>query len=197
MRHVLVECVLLAVAAASLVGCETTSASRERADAAAAANHGVQSASLGAHDMALADGKVYLGGQPSRADLAAAARYPGIESVLDLRRESENRGFDEAAELDRLDIEYENVPVGGPDQLTDEALDESLRIIRTSEKPLLVHCASGNRVGAVWMAWRMLEDGYTAERAEAEARLAGLRNDEFIPVVLDYVQRRRAAPDRQ
>jgi len=65
-------------------------------------------------------------------------------------------------------------------------------VIKDAPRPLVVHCASGNRVGAVWMALRMLNDGYTEAAALSEARQVGLRDDAFIPIVIDYVQRRRA-----
>ncbi len=196
MMRVFSVCIVLLLAAAlTLVACQFTNG--EPSAEATSGMHQVQAATLGAQPMTLADKNVYLGAQPTRADFAAAARYPGIRTVLDLRRESENRGFDEARQLNELDVEYQNVPCGGPEQLTDEVLDRSLHVIETGQRPLLVHCASGNRVGAVWMAWRMLKNGYSEERALAEAREVGLRNDGFIPVVLDYVQRHRPeAPER-
>ncbi len=190
MRHQLSGSVLLLTAA--LVPCSCRTAPDEAAVKAAAMTHQAQPSHVGSVPMTLADGEVYLGGQPSRADLAAAALYPGIRSVLNLRHDVEPKGFDEAAALSDLGVAYENVPFGSPDQLTDQVFDESLNVIEEAPRPLLVHCASGNRVGAIWMAHRMLNDAYTEQAALSEARQVGLRNDEFIPIVIDYVQRRRA-----
>lgn len=178
--------------AAALIPCSCRTAQDDAEAKAAAMTHQVQPSHLGAMHMTLADGDVYLGGQPSRADLTAGARYPGIRTVLSLRRDAESKGFDESATLSDLGVTYQNVPFGSPDQLTDQVFSESLNVIKDAPRPLVVHCASGNRVGAIWMAHRMLNNGYTEAAALSEARQVGLRNDEFIPVVLDYVQRRRA-----
>lgn len=190
MRHTLSGSVLLLIAALLPCACQTA---QDEAAAKAATPHQVQPSNLGTMHMTLADGDVYLGAQPTQADLAAAARYPGIKSVLNLRREGELKSFDEAATLNDLGVAYENVPVGGPDQLTDQALDESINSIEHAPRPLLLHCASGNRAGAIWMAYRMLADGYSQDRALEEARQVGLHSDGFIPVVVDYVNRRQAA----
>lgn len=192
MRHAAVGVLLLASISLGPASCQSSD-EPEMAAEVATPTPSTHNATIGAKSMAIADGEVYLGGQPTQADLIAAVHYPGVRSVLDLRRESENRGFNEVGALGELEVAYECVPFGGPDELTDEVLDQSLAVIRTAPRPLVVHCASGNRVGAVWMAYRMLDDGYSHEQALAEARQAGLRNEEFIPVVVDYVARRRPA----
>ena len=54
---------------------------------------------------------------------------------------------------------------------------------------MLVHCFSAGRVGATWLAHRVLDDGLTVEAAVAEAKTIGLKKEDFIAKATDYVQR--------
>jgi len=87
-------------------------------------------------------------GQPSQAALSAAAAA-GYKSVIDLRAPSEDRGLDEKAAVESLGMSYVNLPVdgsGGVSYANARALD---KLLAEAPKPVLVHCASGNRVGAL------------------------------------------------
>jgi hypothetical protein len=50
-----------------------------------------------------------------------------------------------------------------------------------------VHCGSANRVGAVWLAKRVLQDGWTIEKATEEAKLIGLRSEPLEKFALSYI----------
>jgi uncharacterized protein (TIGR01244 family) len=96
-------------------------------------------------------------GQPSAAALETAAKS-GYRSVIDLRAPSEDRGFDERATVEGLKMSYVNLPVdgaGGVSYANAGALD---KLLATLPKPILLHCASGNRVGAL-LALRANADG--------------------------------------
>ena len=120
-------------------------------------------------------GGILVAGQPTAADLALA-RDKGIHRVINLRHASEPAGFDEPAEAARLGLEYISLPWSGPDELTDSVFDEVRQLLRESPRPLLFHCASGNRVAAVWLPWRVLDEGADWDSALAEARQLGLRS---------------------
>jgi hypothetical protein len=62
-------------------------------------------------------------------------------------------------------------------------------LLRTTERPLLFHCASANRVGANWIPYRMLDQGVTWEQAVDEARAMGLRTEAYVDLARDYVAR--------
>jgi uncharacterized protein (TIGR01244 family) len=134
-----------------------------------------------------------LASQPGQADLALA-KDRGVRTVISLRHESEPAGFDERAEAARLGMEYRNVPWAGPAELTDEVFDHVRRLLAQTPRPLLLHCGSGNRVGAVWIPWRVLDGGLDIDAALAEARVIGLVTPEFVEKALAYVERRRARP---
>ena len=131
---------------------------------------------------------VLTGGQPSAAHLAAF-HDAGGRVVLDLRDEMEPRPLDEAATTASLGLEYVNVPIG-PHSLTDVTLDRVREVLREAGDGLvLVHCASGNRVGAALLPFLMLDHGFEEEDAVAQAMRVGLRSAELMEWGLDYTRR--------
>ena len=87
-------------------------------------------------------------GQPDRESLQVFADA-GYAAVIDLRGAEENRGFDEPAAAQELGLEYVAFPIEGRDAINFDnarALDD---LIRSQNGPVLVHCGSGNRVGAL------------------------------------------------
>jgi protein tyrosine phosphatase (PTP) superfamily phosphohydrolase (DUF442 family) len=87
-------------------------------------------------------------GQPSAAALSAAAAA-GYKSVIDLRALTEDRGFDEKTTVEGLGMSYVSLPVDGAAGVSfanAEALD---KLLADLPKPVLLHCASSNRVGAL------------------------------------------------
>jgi protein tyrosine phosphatase (PTP) superfamily phosphohydrolase (DUF442 family) len=131
---------------------------------------------------------VVTGGQPSAAHLAAF-HAAGGRIVLDLRDPMEPRPLDEAATVASLGMEYVNVPIG-PHSLTDATLDRVREVLREAGDGLvLVHCASGSRVGAALLPVLMLDHGLEQEDAVGQAMRVGLRSAELMEWALDYTQR--------
>ncbi len=132
---------------------------------------------------------VGTGGQPDSAGLAALGRA-GFRAVLDLRMPDEPRGHDEPAIARAAGLSYRSLPVS-PATLTDETFDRFRSLMRDSlATPVLVHCASGNRVGALMVPWLVLDRGWPVERAMASAEAGGLRTPLLKERALDYVRRR-------
>jgi len=93
---------------------------------------------------------VLTGGQPTPEQLGAAARA-GFRTVINLRAEGEPGGDADPAEAARLGLRYVWIPVAGTAGLTRdnvEKLDAALREA-LPQGPVLLHCGSGNRVGAL------------------------------------------------
>ena len=131
---------------------------------------------------------IVTGGQPSAAHLAAF-QAAGGRIVLDLRDPMEPRPLDEAATVTALGMEYLNVPVGGG-TLTDATLERVLETLRQAgDRLVLVHCASGNRVGGALLPYLMLDEGLEEEDAVAQAMRVGLRSAELLEWGLDYTRR--------
>ncbi len=132
-------------------------------------------------------------GQPSAAHLAAF-KAAGGAVVLDLRDPMERRPLDEAVTSATLGLEYVNVPVGAG-TLSDATLDRVLAVLREAgDRLVLVHCASGNRVGGALIPFLMLDQGLEEEDAVGQAMRVGLRSAELMEWGLDYTRRNRSQP---
>jgi len=112
-------------------------------------------------------------GQPNAAQLAAAAQS-GFKAVIDLRGVSESRGMDdERATVEKLGMSYITLPVEGSDGVTFANATALDKLLAGVERPVLIHCASGNRVGAL-LALRSTLEGADAEAALALGVASGL-----------------------
>ncbi len=147
---------------------------------------GPQIVELGSTRPAFQWGSIYLGGQPSEADFKII-RDLGVRTVVDLRTPGEIN-WNEAAVVDGLGMHYVALPFRTPEDLTPELLDQALAILRDeSQHPVLMHCASNNRTGAIWYAYRQLDDGLSPEAALAEAQAIGLRTMTYLDPVKQYI----------
>jgi protein tyrosine phosphatase (PTP) superfamily phosphohydrolase (DUF442 family) len=137
-------------------------------------------------------GKIYLAGQPSAADFATAKKNDGIKTVINLRTPGEMR-FDEKGVLKGLNIEYHYLPFGAPETLKDEIFEKSLKVLGDKKKqPVLMHCASANRVGAIWLVHRVLTDKIAYDKALKEAKEVGLRFPPYEAIAKRYIEKAQA-----
>ena len=127
------------------------------------------------------------GGQPT-GDAYAKAAASGFSSVLSLRTPTE--GIDllrERAQVESKKMRYFNIPVNSSSPRA-EQVDEFLRISRDkANHPMLVTCATANRVGAFMMIFRVVEQGWSEEKALEEAIKIGLRGEELKKFAKDYI----------
>jgi uncharacterized protein (TIGR01244 family) len=110
-------------------------------------------------------------GQPDEAALSVFAKQ-GYTTVIDLRTEGEDRGIDETEVVERMGMEYISLPIGRDDVNFGNArfLD---KLIAQANGPVLVHCGSGNRVGAL-LALSKSMDGADDETALEYGRKGGM-----------------------
>ena len=116
--------------------------------------------------------QLYTAGQPSAAQLQHAARA-GVTTVIDLRQPDEDRGFDETAVAERLGLRYVRIPVAGAAGLSPTNARALRSALAQSNGPVLLHCASGNRAGAL-LALLQAQDGASIEQALDLGRRAGM-----------------------
>ena len=141
-------------------------------------------------------GKIYLAGQPS-ADDFSIARKDGIKTVINLRMPEELR-FDEPTVLKELGLEYHPLPFAAPDSLKDEIFEKSLKILGDKKKqPVLLHCASANRVGAIWLVHRVLNDKVEYDKALKEAHEVGLKFPPYEAKAKAYIEKAQAKSRHQ
>ena len=132
---------------------------------------------------------VLFGGQPTEAQLEAMAA-DGLSFVLDLRAEGENRDYDEPAALQSLDVPYLNLPVAAERLTQPGTFERFIETMKKLEGPTLVHCASGNRVGALYYAYLVAGKGVDREEARARAKENGLRSSALEKAVDRYLDSR-------
>lgn len=136
-------------------------------------------------------GGVFLASQPKPADFKTA-QEGGIKTVVNLRLPSET-DWDEAAVIKKLGMEYHNVPFKSPATLTDEVFDKTRKLLNDkSKRPMIVHCSSANRVGAVWLAHRVLDAGLSYDDALAEAKVVGLKLPAYEAKAKEYIKKQQA-----
>lgn len=127
------------------------------------------------------------GAQPT-ADAYTKASANGFRSVLSLR--TGNEGIDlarERAQVETAKMRYFNIPVVSSAPRPEQA-DEFLRLARDKiNHPMLVTCASANRVGAFMMILRVVDQGWSEEKALEEAIRIGLSSDGLKKFAKDYV----------
>jgi protein tyrosine phosphatase (PTP) superfamily phosphohydrolase (DUF442 family) len=132
-------------------------------------------------------GRYYLAGQPASEDLAVW-KDKGVRTIVSLRTPGEI-DWDEKAAVEALGMKYVSIPFRGADSLGDEQIEAALAVLKEGdEQPILLHCGTSNRVGAIWYAHRIRNDGLSPEQALAEAKQVGLRSTELTDVVDAYCE---------
>jgi uncharacterized protein (TIGR01244 family) len=125
-------------------------------------------------------------GLPSDQDLQDAARK-GIKTIINLCPNDETPPT-EPTMVAQLGMKYVNIPIRGPQDLTREAARQLADVMDDcNNHPLLAHCRSANRVGALMALKEYWFEGKTAEQALQTGRSAGLTKME--PGVADIMRR--------
>jgi uncharacterized protein (TIGR01244 family) len=197
-RFLLLSCVAALVAGCGGSGEPTASSETARKDGAPAAStehkaittDKLEPYQCGAVQRLHTFGGIFLASQPTAADFEQA-KQGGVKTVINLRHAKEQPDFDERATVTALGLAYVSLPWNGPDELTDEIFDRSRELLNTVERPILLHCSSANRVGALWIPWRVLDGGIALEEAVAEAKVVGLKSPDLEAKAKDYVERRK------
>ena len=133
-------------------------------------------------------GNLFLAGQPSEADFKILKQRK-ITRVITLRTDSEIE-WDEAAVARAVGMIYTKIQISGLAAMNDKAFDAVRKQLKIGEKTgTLLHCASANRVGAVWLVYRVLDQGVELEKAVKEAKEVGMRVPIFETKARDYIKK--------
>ncbi|MDX1490781.1 MAG: sulfur transferase domain-containing protein [Pseudohongiellaceae bacterium] len=131
-------------------------------------------------NLAAQERNILTSGQPTQEQLQVLANS-GVKHIVNLRPVAEQE-WDEAAYVESLGMQYHSIPVAGAAGVSvanAQSLDELLNSL--NGQPLLVHCASSNRVGALRALAASINEGAPLESAIATGKDWGLRSLE--PVV--------------
>ena len=158
---------LLACAALALPACADNAAESEaarvKADLGTVLEQGIATP---------VDG-ILSAGQPDEETLQVFADS-GFVAVVDLRTDRESRGMDdEAAVVEALGMEYISLPIDGAAAINFENSAALAEVLAGFDEPVLVHCGSANRVGAL-LALGKAQEGAAPEEAIAYGKSAGM-----------------------
>lgn len=117
---------------------------------------------------------IATGGQPSPQQLADLMQQ-GVRSIINLRAAEEPVDFDEAQACADLGLSYQNLPVAGGDAIDAATLQAFSRLLADAgnKGTVFVHCATGNRAGAM-LALDRVGAGGDVEEAIAYGKQFGL-----------------------
>ena len=123
-------------------------------------------------------------GQPDAKEFEIVAKS-GYVAVIDMRGPDENRGLDEKTVVENLGLEYIEFPIVGRDAISFDNAQHLDTLLADIDGPVLLHCGSGNRVGAI-LALRHSLQGADDPDAMEYGISAGLTSLE--PLVKDRLE---------
>jgi protein tyrosine phosphatase (PTP) superfamily phosphohydrolase (DUF442 family) len=134
------------------------------------------------------------GGQPSAQAYANAAAN-GFRSVLTLRAANDHvNPPTERLMVEQNKLRYFNIPPSSKLPRR-ERVEEFLRLARDpANQPMLINCAFAERVAPLMMIFRIVEQGWSQERALKEATASGLKADPLKKFTADYLAHRKPKP---
>jgi uncharacterized protein (TIGR01244 family) len=110
----------------------------------------------------------------------------GFASVINFRMPEENgANIDEAkATAAKVGLKYIHLPHQTP---TPDIAGAFLKAVADpANQPVYIHCASANRVGAMWLIKRVVVDDWEIRRAIEEAAAIGLTHENLKKFAVDY-----------
>lgn len=118
-------------------------------------------------------GGMLFGGQPSREALRDL-KSQGYKTILSTRAADE-LAWDEKALADSLGLRFVTIPMEKPvTEITDDQVSRFAELMETGERPMLLHCGSGNRVAGLWAVWLAEHQGVAPDEALRLGEKAGM-----------------------
>jgi uncharacterized protein (TIGR01244 family) len=146
----------------------------------------------GATNVTRVDATVMCGGATS-PEVFPELKKQGFASIINLRRESEPGAEIPGARTaaTAAGLTFIHIPVDGANPQAESADAFLAAVTDRANQPVYIHCASANRVGAMWLIKRMVVDGWDVNRASEEAATIGLSNQVLKQFAIDYATKHR------
>jgi uncharacterized protein (TIGR01244 family) len=117
------------------------------------------------------------GGKPS-AEALERLKAQGFKTVVDLRTEAEGTTTEKET-VETQGLRYLSVPIS-PASFGAADVEAVAKVLKDKDAaPVLLHCSSANRVGAVWMVMQV-QEGRSLEEAEAAGKEIGLSSQAMV-----------------
>jgi protein tyrosine phosphatase (PTP) superfamily phosphohydrolase (DUF442 family) len=116
--------------------------------------------------------QIFTSGQPTSMGYKQL-RSMGTETVINVLPEQEcDPGEPTMVEINNMI--YFGLPFD-PENLQRETVYEFAKILKYVEKPVLIHCSTGNHVGGLWLSYRVLIEKESISNAVTEGRQIGMQ----------------------
>ena len=123
---------------------------------------------------------LFIGGQPTEKALRDL-KAKGVTTVINLRMPEEMKqiGFDEAALVKELGMNYVHIPMRGSAEnpYGPKQLDQFAAAIASADGKVLLHCTVAWRASHIWAAYLIRDRGVPAASAIAQTRSINLRDE--------------------
>lgn len=117
------------------------------------------------------ESNIYSSGQPDSHKWQEIAAL-GVKTVINLRPDAELQA-PEQPQVEAAGMEYIQLPIASLNDFSADVVSQFQSLLNEKGNGLLVHCASGNRVGALF-ALAAAADGKSHDQAMERGRSAGL-----------------------
>ncbi len=116
---------------------------------------------------------IYRGAQPDAAGLRAL-KTMGVKTIVSLRVPP-RLITQETKQAHALGLDFVSLPLSNYEEPSDVEVKTFLAVVTDPRRqPVFVHCRQGQlRTGALMASYRVLEEGWSAEQAYAEAKALG------------------------
>ena len=116
--------------------------------------------------------EVYTSGQPTEEGFQKLAAM-GVKSVINVLPEKECLSGEDKMVRNRK-MAYHTFPFE-PITINLKTVQKFGELLQNQKKPVLIHCSTGNHVGGMWFAYRVLVERAPLAVALKEARAIGLK----------------------
>jgi uncharacterized protein (TIGR01244 family) len=115
---------------------------------------------------------VFTAGQPTMIGFDQLAAM-GINTVINVLPVDECEPGEPEMVTSR-NMKYFHLPFD-PEGLNAETVLRFAELMDYTEKPVLIHCSTGNHVGGLWLAYRVMMEYAPLPQAVSEARFIGMQ----------------------
>lgn len=123
---------------------------------------------------------LFIAGQPTEKALREL-KAKGVTTVINLRMPEEMKqiGFDEAALLKELGMNYVHIPMRGTPEnpYGPKQLDQFAAVLAEADGKVLLHCTVAWRASHIWAAYLIRDRGVPVASALAQTRSINLRDE--------------------
>ncbi|WP_454832720.1 fused DSP-PTPase phosphatase/NAD kinase-like protein [Pseudoxanthomonas wuyuanensis] len=134
---------------------------------------------LGAAELRQPRPGLITGGPPTPEQLDQLVA-DGVHTVIDLRPAGEGDAARQEAQINARGLRFHRLPIAGADDLTAANAATLKRLLDESGDGVLLHCASGNRVGALLALMAVQQEQANPEQAMQLGKAAGMKSLEPV-----------------